>query len=144
MHKMEIIQQYRLFIGKIWVPNICSMIVGLGHSKKLCIQKVRFLISKKLVHTSSAKGLFGYRLFYWKLKTYCWKHCSKIIFKLWIILWDPQLTCLCVFFEVWLGREQCRGTQKKNTKRLIILRQTHAKNQPNYCHQSSFKSPKIL
>ena len=41
-------------------------------------------------------------------------------------LWDSQLTYLCAFFEVWLGYEQCRGTQPKNAKRLIILRQTHA------------------
>ena len=31
-----------------------------------------------------------------------------------------------LFFEVWLGHEQCRETQPKNAKCLIILRQTHA------------------
>ena len=28
--------------------------------------------------------------------------------------WDPWLTYLCAFFEIWLGHKQCRETQPKN------------------------------
>ena len=53
------------------------------------------------------RGLFGYRLFCRKLKTYCWKHWSKIIFKMWIVSWDPKMDSYAHF---WLGREQCHRT----------------------------------
>ena len=32
------------------------------------------------------------------------------------MLLDPQLTCLCAFFEIWLSHEQCHETQSKNAK----------------------------
>ena len=49
----------------------------------------------------------------WKLKTYCWKHYSKIIFKYVNSTVGPKNALVCVFLHFWLGCEQCRGTQPK-------------------------------
>ena len=51
---------------------------------------------------------FEYLLFYWKLKIYCWKHCSKIFF----IATKYYLH----IFITWLVHEQCHETSKKNRK----------------------------
>ena len=42
------------------------------------------------------------------LKTYCWKHCSKIIFK--------RQNIVHAFFTSWLVHEQCRETSQKKHK----------------------------
>ena len=49
---------------------------------------------------------FRYRLFYWKLKIYYWKHYSKIFF-------IATYYCLPVF-STWLVYEQCREPAKKH------------------------------
>ena len=52
------------------------------------------------------KGLFGYRLFCWKLKTENWKHYNKIIFKYVNSPWDPFLMKVLLKKEIYGSREQ--------------------------------------
>ena len=47
------------------------------------------------------KGSFGYNLFLLKLKTENWKHCSKIIFNVWIVLWDSWTMCKQYVTSAW-------------------------------------------
>ena len=78
--------------------------------------------SIKFIHKKSinfqkppSKSLFGYHLFYWKLKTYYWKHCT----------WT-----LAVFFFVWLVYKQCMTRWSKTLNAKIWLKiaiQTHIK-----------------
>ena len=49
----------------------------------------------------------------WKLKTYCWKHCSKIIFKYVNSAMGPKNVLVCAFLRFFIGREQYCGTQRK-------------------------------
>jgi len=61
-------------------------------------------------------GLFGYRLFCWKLKIYYWKHYSKIIFnEWWIVSWVMNNDAYLRFFWVfgWVMNSTVRPNQKR-------------------------------
>ena len=50
----------------------------------------------------------------WKLKTYCWKHCSKIIFKCVNSTMNPSFKVKFVFFHTCGSCKQCTDPEKWN------------------------------
>ena len=61
-----------------------------------------------IIHMSDNSERVWILLIFWKLKTYCWKRCTKIIFKCMDSAMGPKNTLVCTFLCFWLGREQCR------------------------------------
>ena len=53
----------------------------------------------------------------WKLKIYCWKHYSKIIFKLWIVPVGPNFKVTFTFFRTCWSMNSARDP-RENVKRL--------------------------
>ena len=53
----------------------------------------------------------------WKLKIYCWKHYSKIIFKLWIVPVGPNFKVTFTFFRTCWSMKSARDPGE-NVKRL--------------------------
>ena len=70
------------------ISNILKLVVTLF---KICWCNNRLSLPMPM------KCAFGYCLFCWKLKTYCWKHCSKIFFIV-------ANYCSCIFIT-WLVHE---------------------------------------
>ena len=70
------------------------------------------------------KGLFGFRLFCWKLKIYYWKYCSKIFF--------ITENIVPVFLSLGWFMNSAIGPAKWNTKRRNAATQTHTKNGLSY------------
>ena len=52
----------------------------------------------------------------WKLKTYCWKHCSKIIFKCINNAVGPSFKAKFAWFCVCELHKQCTGPRKMQTR----------------------------
>ena len=53
----------------------------------------------------------------WKLKTYYWKHCNKIIFKRVNSTMRPSFKIKFLFFRTCGSREQCMGPREMKRKR---------------------------